>query len=70
MHLLVIPAGLYIYGLNSAFKNTLQSASSMTAGEDKHVRGSDSNCGSSLVPWSAVLLITAVFKLERVQKLD
>lgn len=33
MHLLVIPAGLYIYGLNSAFKNTLQSASSMTAGQ-------------------------------------
>lgn len=28
MHLLVIPAGL-----NSAFKNTLQSASSMTAGQ-------------------------------------
>lgn len=33
MHLPVIPAGLYIYDLTGVFKNMLQSASSMTAGQ-------------------------------------
>lgn len=50
MHIPVIPAGLYIYDLTGAFKNTFQSASSMTAGQKYNPNMSEEVTPSTVGP--------------------